>query len=95
MSVLESFNRSGISKHPSMNSSQVRFVLRQAKSNNSNGLEAKVTAQEKEIQELKELLAAQTTATAALKGKLQSVESRADKALEAAGAAPGKKGKGS
>ena len=95
MSVLESFNRSGISKHPSMNSSQVRFVLRQAKTNNSNGLEAKVTAQEKEIQELKELVAAQTAAIAAIKGKLQSVESRADKALEAAGAAPGKKGKGS
>ena len=40
-------------------------------------------------------VAAQTAANLAFKGKLQSVESRTDKALEAAGAAPGKKGKGS
>lgn len=85
MSVVNTFNQCGISKHPSMNSSQVYFVLKMAQNNNIRALERKVLSQERTIQELKDLVAAQATSLASLEGKMQSVESRADRAFKAAG----------
>ena len=95
MSVVDNFNQCGVAKHPSMNGSQVRFVLKMAQNNNVGTLERKVSVQEKEIRELKELVTAQAATLSSIEGKMRSVESRADKACEAAGVpSVGRRGQG-
>ena len=95
MSVVDGFNQCGIAKHPSMNGAQIRFVLKMSQTNNVGTLERKVASQEREIKELKELVSAQATSLSSLEGKIRSVESRADKACEAAGVpSSGRRGQG-
>ena len=72
----------------------VRFIIKQAKAERRTDLGLQVKEQTANIKEQKDLLAAQAAKLKDLEGKLGHVESRADKACNAAGVADKKRGAG-
>ena len=92
--IVDSFNSVGLHNHPALSAAMVRFIIKQAKSGRKSDLGPQVKEQAASVRELKDLVATQAAKLRELEGKLGHVESRADKACNAAGLSDKKRGAG-
>ena len=80
MSVVDDFNQTGIKNHHSMNGAQIRFVIKQAGSQNRQNMERTIQTQNEKIKSMETKMEDHESQFLALKKKVQSLESRIDKA---------------
>lgn len=87
--IADSFNAVGLHNHPALSAAMIRFIIKQAKVGRKNDVVSQLREQNATIASLKELVTAQSDKIKDIEGKLSHVESRADKACNAAGLSGG------